>query len=138
MYNNCVSKPNEEVKIISGVFKGIYGYPEQIEMSDSEATKIHIRVDSDNVIKVNLHEVEFLYEDYLIYKRDCIRDKVIEVYGKQRLRKDKVESYLISKSLSDCKNSTYSHNIYAIPLNKVEFKFEDKSLSLEEVKKIIG
>jgi len=35
---------NEEVKVINGIFKGITGYPEQIETSCSENSSIHIRV----------------------------------------------------------------------------------------------
>lgn len=139
MYKNYVSKPDEEVKIIGGKFKGIFGYPQEIEMSASETTKIHIRVDDENVIKVDLHEVEFLYDDYLIYKKDYNKDSIIDVYGKQRLRKDMIDEYLKSKYAHEL--HSYLHPEYcicAIPMNKVEFKFEDKSLTIDEIKKIVS
>jgi hypothetical protein len=132
--------PEEEVKIINGVFKGIYGYIEQIEMSSNEKTLVHIRVNRDNVVKVNSNEIEFLYDDYLIYKRRYMGDpKVREIIGKFRIRKDNVEDFLIQKYNNEKDfNHYHYYGVCAIPMDKVEFKFGDKTLTIEEVKKIIN
>jgi len=126
----------EEVKIINGVFKGLYGYPEQIEMSIGENSLIHIRIDKYNVIKVNFTDVEFLYDDYLVYRLKCLGEpKVDEVIGKVRMRKDKVEDFL----LQNYNSKDYPFiSICAVPMDKVEFKFQDKILTVEEIKKIVN
>jgi hypothetical protein len=128
----------EEVKIINGVFKGIYGFPEQIEMNNIlnvKNTLIHIKVNEDNIIKVDINDVEFLYDDYLVYKLENYGEpKVREIIGKFRMKEDKIEEFLAQNYNS--KNYPYI-SICAIPMSKVEFKFENKTLTIDEIKKII-
>jgi len=131
-------KLNEEVKIINGVFKGIYGIPNQIKMSVNENTLIYIEVDNMNTILVNMEDVEFLYDDYLIYKSEKDTYKPINIIGKYRLRKDKVEEFIQDiylKSLKPCEMCKFC--ISAVQLNKLEFNFNGLSLSVEEIKNII-
>ena len=132
----------EEVKIINGVFKGIYGIPEQIEMSSminsTENTLVHIKVDNYNVIKVNINDVEFLYDDYLIYKINHMKiPKVQEIIGKFRIKKDRVNEFLALNYNSMDLDFSYI-SLCAITLDKVEIKFEDKTLTIEEIKKIVN
>jgi len=135
-YRTYNHKQGEEVKVINGVFKGIYGCPEQIEMSSDKNTLLHIQIDKDNVIKIDFSDVEFLYDDYLIYRLDCRNDhKVTDVICKVRMRKDKVEEFLAQNYNS--KDYPFI-SICAITMDKVEFKFLDKTLTVEEVKKIVN
>jgi len=78
-----------------------------------------------------------LYDDYLVYRLNWISNetKVDEIIGKVRIRKDKVEDFLAQNYNS----KDYSYiSICAIPMDKVEFKFQDKSLTIEEIKKIVN
>jgi hypothetical protein len=134
--------PNEEVKIVKGVFKGIYGYPEQIEMgnlvSDKLESTIHIKVDNKNVIQVGLDDVEFLYDDYLLYKSDAESGKPIKVIGKYRIKKDNLDKVLMDKYHEIISYSQkYQYCISAIPMDKVEFTFNGLSLTFDEIKNII-
>jgi len=131
-------KPNEEVKIINGVFKGIYGIPNQIEMSANENTLIYIEVDNMNTILVNIKDVEFLYDEYLIYKSESDTYKPINIIGKYRLRKDNLEKFIQDiyiKSLLSFEMCKFC--ISAVPLNKVKINFNGLELSLDEIKNII-
>jgi hypothetical protein len=135
--------PDEEVKITKGIFKGITGYPEQIEMSnytsDNLDSIIHIRVDNKNVIQVSFNDVEFLYDDYLVYKSEAETGKPVKIIGKFRIKNINLDKFLMDK-YQEIINYSQRHEycMSAIPFDKVEFKFNELSLTIDEIKKIIS
>jgi hypothetical protein len=137
-YKKTIILPNEEVKISGGIFKGITGYPEQIVMNGLNST-IHIRVDNKNIIQVDFNDVEFLYDDYLVYKAEADTGKPIQILGKFRIKKDNLDRVLKDKYQEIISyHQRHEYCISAIPVDKVEFNFNGLSLTIDEIKKIIN
>jgi len=69
---------SNNVKVISGIFKGIEGELSGFTMDASKLTKMKITVDSDNIITVNSNQIEKTEEEYLIYITEIGTNKIAD------------------------------------------------------------